>query len=210
VKAPRDLGADNVLADYHFFRALETLRHGAKNAALKHFAEAAKCGSGIREVYNNIGSAMAENGLQDEAMPYYEEATKIDPAYKAAWWNLARVAKATDRWDLAEQAFRKLTEIDQEDCRPWGELGFITKLHRGNLTEAIAFWEKSVRLNPRQPQLLAELAAYYANGAAQTAAKDAERGADALADRARRSREEGHGPPGSAPAASEEQEASMR
>ena len=161
IKAPRDHGADNILADYQYFQAITALRADTPDTALEHFAKCAEHGWGIKEICNNIGSALAEHGLTAEALDYYRRATQIDPRYKAAWWNMARVAKSLQQWDLAEQCFRKLTEIDDQDFRPWGELGFIAKMHAGDTEEAIRCWEQSIKLNPRQPQILTELLAYY-------------------------------------------------
>lgn len=152
--APRDYGADNILADFEFFRALRELEHGNPSAGLERFAQSSTYGWGIKEVQNNIGSALAENGLADEAVAYFRHASQLDPKYTTSRWNAARVLKALQRWEEAESAFEELTRITPADFRVFGEFGFLG-LKRGRPAEEVrSRFERSLSLNPHQPQIL--------------------------------------------------------
>lgn len=165
--APRDLGADNILADYAFFQGLRALSRGQRDDALQHFGHAAALSEGIREMFNNIGSALAEHGLEDESMEYYLRAARMDPAYEAPRWNLGRMFKHRQEFDDAEKVFMELSQANPEDFRVWGELGFLAARTPDRAELAVSYWHRSIKLNPAQPQILEQLHLYYASGAHQ-------------------------------------------
>jgi tetratricopeptide (TPR) repeat protein len=88
-----DFGADHIMADYFFFRALESFRQSDKDDALEHFDECAKRLHGVKEMYNNIGSALAEHQLLREAVSYFQKAIELDDQYQSPRRNLALVKR---------------------------------------------------------------------------------------------------------------------
>lgn len=156
-----DYGADNVVADYEFFFALHLLQKNREGQALKHFARSAERGQGIKEVFNNIGCALAEYGLADEAVRYYRLACDNDDRYASARWNLARLYKSRQQWRRAEEVFLELARITPKDFRVFGELAFLGLRSGAPIEEVIHRFEESLRLNPSQPQIISELARYY-------------------------------------------------
>ena len=163
-EAPRDYGADNILADFEFFRGLRQLHQGHESAALERFTQAGAYGWGIKEISNNIGSALAENGLADKSITYFEQASQWDPKYTTSRWNTARVLKALRRWENAENVFEELAEITPNDFRIFGELGFLgLKLDRPKQVVRTRF-ERSLVLNPYQPQIIEALPLLEASG----------------------------------------------
>jgi len=162
--APRDFGADNILADWEFFQGVRRLELGHAGEALRHFARAERYAWGIKEILNNIGSALAEHGQVDEAIAYYRKAASMDPRYEAPRWNMARLFKSRRQYEDAARVFEELTKADPDDFRPWGELGFLAA-RNGDSAKAIRYWNASLKLNPSQPQIIEQLYAYYSRPA---------------------------------------------
>lgn len=158
--APRDFGADNILADWEFFQGLRALEEKRRDDAVQHFALSEGYGWGIKELLNNIGSALAEYGHTDDAINYYSKAARMDALYEAPLWNMARVHKNLKQFGKAEEAFKKLTAINPDDFRTWGELGFLAA-GAGRWDAAVSCWNNSLRLNPAQSQIIEELHSYY-------------------------------------------------
>lgn len=153
LRDPPDYGAVNVAADFFFFRGLEELRAGEPKQALAAFAEARKLSRGIKQVMNNIGSALAEHGLIEPAQRYYDRALSLDQTYESAIWNQARTAKQVGAYDRATELFGRLRQIRPEDFRVPGELGFLYLKHFDLTQRARELFDASLALNPDQPQI---------------------------------------------------------
>lgn len=150
---PPDYGAVNTVSDYCFFKGLSLLKTKMIDEALLLFSRSAALAKGIKEVYNNIGSALAEHGLLGHAQRYYQRALKLDDRYVSALWNLARTSSAVGDRKAAAQYFEKLYEVTPDDFRVPGELGFLYLRHLGNTKQAQTFFDASLKLNPKQPQI---------------------------------------------------------
>jgi hypothetical protein len=162
--APRDFGADNILADYAFFQGVHELNQGAPESALSHFEEATRYGVGIREVQNNVGSALAEYGYLEASLEFFRRAAAFDGDYATPRWNEGRILKKLDRIDEAYDAFKELARITPNDFRVHGELGFLALARGLSREQARAHWEASLALNPRQSQIIAALAEHLLAG----------------------------------------------
>ncbi len=161
-RAPRDYGADNILSDYEFFCGVRSLRQADETQALEHFAAAMGYGWGVKEIANNIGSALAENGLTQQALAYFRRASELDPRYATARWNEARVRKALRDWAGAESVFLELAELTPMDFRVFGELGFLGQLLDRPKEVVEPRFTRSLELNAQQPQILAALGQLHA------------------------------------------------
>jgi tetratricopeptide (TPR) repeat protein len=151
--APPDYGALNVVTDYHFFRGQALLDEGLVEEAIAAIEQATRLAWGIKEVYNNAGSTVAEAGLLGVAQQYYREALRLDSGYTNARWNLARMASSAGRDEEAVEHFQRLRSSDPDDFRVPGELGFLY-LHRLGLTRrAVEHFRASLAINAAQPPI---------------------------------------------------------
>ena len=74
-------GGDAILTDRAFSAALRSLEERQRAEALREMRLAAHHGGDVKEVFNNIGSALAEYGMVNEAIGYYRRATQLEHAY---------------------------------------------------------------------------------------------------------------------------------
>jgi Flp pilus assembly protein TadD len=148
-----DFGASNILADYEFFSGLHELQSGRGDAALIHFGRATDYGFGIKELYNNIGSALSEHGRFADAIPYYIEAARLDRRYLLPRRNLVRLYRSTGRLTEARAELERTTTLFPEDPRAFSELGFLLRDHFSDRVGAQGAWRRSLQLDPEQPEV---------------------------------------------------------
>src|SRR5262249_8722094 len=129
-----------------------------KDEGKKQMQECLHHAWGMKEIHNNVASALAEFGLPDEAIGYYEEAAKMDWHYAAARWNLAKIFKTVGKFEWSAKVFEALTIAVPGDLRAYGELGFLFTDHLGDLERARYWFYESLRINPQQDQIIAALA----------------------------------------------------
>lgn len=153
-----DFGACQILVDYHFFGGLNELRRGQTAEALRRFEEAATYGRGIKEAFNNLGSVLAEHGLESAAIDRFERAAALDWRYALPRWNLFRIHKKTGQWEAARRQLTEIIRATPDDFRAYGELGFLLADSFGDRPAAEHAWKESLQLNPDQPQIIAALA----------------------------------------------------
>ena len=149
-----DYAADMLVSDYHYFKGLYCLEKDAPAKAMKEFEEVAERGYDVKEVYNNLASALGESGFLDEAIEFYKKAIALSPGYFMANFNLAYVYKMKGDTSEAVNQFKKLLRIAPEDFRLYRELGFLYLNQGRSPVTVIDVWSKSLRLNPNQPELM--------------------------------------------------------
>ncbi|HRX83402.1 MAG TPA: DUF2723 domain-containing protein [Phycisphaerae bacterium] len=152
-----DLGAAHINADFQFFSGLAALRADDVPTAEEHFRSAARFGAEIKEVFNNIGSALAEYGHPAQAEPYFEQAAAIDRHYVLPRWNLYRVAADRGDWPRARERLEDIIACDPDDYRAHGQLGFMLYERFHDVSAARRAWQRSLDLNPHQPQIVERL-----------------------------------------------------
>ncbi len=111
-----DFGAAHIRVDYAFFRGLARLEAGDTAAALAYFEEAARHGAGIKEVFNNLGSALAEHRQADAARDYFRTAADLDPHYITPRRNLYRIARLEQRWSDARNVLKEILSVEPDDA----------------------------------------------------------------------------------------------
>lgn len=156
-----DFGASHVLTDIAFFRGLDALGRGHRDDALAHFEQAAHHGRGIREVFNNLGSALAENGLSREAETRFRQAAVLDWRYVLPRWNLFRLFLREERWSDARAQLEQIIRADPDDARAYAEFGFLLSERFNDVPTAVRCWHDALRRNPDQPRVIHALGAVH-------------------------------------------------
>lgn len=179
-EAPEDLAAMNILADYEYARGIHELVNGRKDEGRRCMDAALVHAWGMKEIHNNVGSAVAEYMGPSESIGYYEEAAKLDWRYAPARWNLARIFKEVGKFDWSAKVFEDLTNASPGDFRPFGELGFLLADQLKDPEMARYWFYESLRINPRQEQIIAALSAMQLGPTTRPSTQPAELITDAL------------------------------
>ena len=118
--------------------------------------------------YNNLGVTYFRLQRHDDAARMWEQSIGIRPTFSATS-NLGTLYFGRGRYTDAARAFERAVVLQPNDVRLWRNLAAALYWAPGEREKARAAYEKAVELgeadrkvNPRQPQLLAQLADGYA------------------------------------------------
>lgn len=110
-----DFGASCILFDFHFFSGLRDIRLGNDKRALAEFSIATRFADGIKESFNNVGSALADHGKFSEAIPYFREASRLGDRYLTPRRNLVRTLERLGRLAETKEVLVDILRIDPTD-----------------------------------------------------------------------------------------------
>jgi tetratricopeptide (TPR) repeat protein len=116
--------------------------------------------------YNNIGAMYCYLNRWSEARKAFEQSIEAKPNY-VAYSNLGTVHFLRERFSDAAEMYEKALELGDGDYRVWGDLA--TSLHyvhgsdkaQEAYQQAIQRGEEQRTINPRDAELLCNLAGYY-------------------------------------------------
>jgi tetratricopeptide (TPR) repeat protein len=146
--SPKDYSAHSILCDYYFARGRDYLYEGEKDKALKQFDLVIQEGWGVKEIYNNLGSVCAENGLLSESIAYFEKALELDPDYVLALQNLVKLHEHIGDYEKAIEYQKSLLGARPDD--PEILLHIATLYERmHDLENAVKTYHSVTRLAPQ-------------------------------------------------------------
>ncbi|HUB67204.1 MAG TPA: tetratricopeptide repeat protein [Candidatus Methylacidiphilales bacterium] len=102
---------------------------------------------GCWEAYNNLGSALAQQGQIDEAAALFQKALEIDPQYAEACDNLGNVLLQKGQLNEAIFLFRKVLATVSNDADAHYNLGRAL-MEQGDLEKATAQFQQALEINP--------------------------------------------------------------
>jgi eukaryotic-like serine/threonine-protein kinase len=118
--------------------------------------------------YNNLGGLYFYLGQTDMARAAFARSLAVEPNY-GAYSNLGTIAFQAGKYDEAVEMYRKALEFDSSDYATWGNLAAATRWAGGDATRAQPLYQRAAAMaaerlavNPRDPAVLADLAAYDA------------------------------------------------
>lgn len=162
----------NVRAGYNLATLYQA--QGRLSEAREAWQAVIAAGGDLPSAHTALGQVNLDLGDAHAAMLAYAEAAKARPDDADAWVNLAAASRLAGSWGRAMVAARRALAVLPEDAGLWKQLGEIQlDLHRQTdkpqlLSEAVASWQKSLQLDPDQPQLRDWLKTYKAGPATGT------------------------------------------
>jgi tetratricopeptide (TPR) repeat protein/TolB-like protein len=116
---------------------------------------------------SNLGAALLYEGKDDEATRAFETSISIRPSY-GAYENLGVAYSRLRKFDQAARTTQEALKLDNSDYQTWGNLGDF--YYYGNnrsaameaYKKAISMAEQRLKVNPRDTDVLNDLAGYWA------------------------------------------------
>lgn len=116
--------------------------------------------SAYAEAFNYLGVSYFKNSQLNKATDSFKKALVLDSNYAMAMNNLGNCYLAQENYDFAETEYKKAIHVD--DCLATAHNGLAVVFYRkGLIEEALLSWEKSLELEPKQPDTLYNLGRVY-------------------------------------------------
>jgi serine/threonine-protein kinase len=116
--------------------------------------------------FNNLGGTLLYEGKDDEAAQAFAKSIALRPSYNA-YTNVAIAQFRLRRFKDAAVNFKEALELDNGNYETWGNLADAL-YYGGDATpaqesyrKAIEMGEQQLKVNPRDPTVLGDLASYY-------------------------------------------------
>ncbi len=117
--------------------------------------------------YSNLGGALLYENKDEDATRALEKSIAIRPAYDA-YTNLAVAYLRLRKFDQAALTTQEALKLDDSDYQTWGNLGdcYYYGGHKASAMEAykkaISMAEQRLKVNPRDTDVMSDLASYWA------------------------------------------------
>ena len=160
--------ADDVRSRYNL--AVLHQAQGKLDQARRTWREVLARAGHLPSAHTALGEVLMDLGDQQGAMLAYAEAAKLRPKSVTGWLNLATAAEAAGSYGRAIVATKRAAKLSPNDAAIWARVGELyLALHRATgkdrfLTEAVAAWRQSLKVDPAQPQLRNYVETYRPSG----------------------------------------------
>jgi serine/threonine protein kinase/tetratricopeptide (TPR) repeat protein len=145
------------------------LVHGRYDEAIASFEEQVRLAPESWRGYRNLGTAHYWAGNWDEARRLFEDALRIQPDDAMTLSNLATLYFYEGRYSESARTFEEAAELDPNNYFRWGQLAdayYWTPGEGGKAAdayrEAIRLAESELDINPRDFEVLMDVALYHA------------------------------------------------
>jgi serine/threonine protein kinase/tetratricopeptide (TPR) repeat protein len=116
--------------------------------------------------YRNLGGTLLYEGKDQEAIRALEKSIAIRPSYQA-YESLGVAYFRVRNFDQAARTTQEALRLDDTDYQTWGNLG-DANYYGGNQSPALEYYKKAIslaeqrlKINPRDPDVLSDLASYW-------------------------------------------------
>ena len=116
--------------------------------------------------FNNLGGTLLYEGKDDEAAQAFAKSIALRPSY-LAYSNVAVAQFRLRHYKDSVASFKEALKLDDSNYETWGNLGDAyyyggeTTPATDSYKKAVAMGEQQLKVNPRDPNVLSDLAAYH-------------------------------------------------
>ncbi|MBU0677269.1 MAG: tetratricopeptide repeat protein, partial [Verrucomicrobia bacterium] len=159
----RPEGERMLSATFYFWYASALERTGDLERADEFFEQCISMDDKYSEAYNYVAYMWAEKGEKlDKALEYVTKALEIEPESAAYIDTLGWIYFMQEDYDRAFAEIRRAAEIMPEDPTITEHMGDVL-MKLGEESEALSWWQTSIRLNPENKALADKLREHDVN-----------------------------------------------
>jgi protein O-mannosyl-transferase len=120
--------------------------------AIKFYQESLIEGPGVFATHYNLGDLYLQKNLVTDAIRHFLIASRIEPQIPESFAKLGEVYLSKKEFKLADSYFKHAVELDPRYSQVFKNLGIINFYHLNNHKQGLAYFSRSLTLNPHQPE----------------------------------------------------------
>lgn len=137
-------------------RALVNLGHaytqkGDREKAIDFYQRSLKKGAHYFQTYYNVAVLYLEKGETDKAFEHFSIAARVDGSIPDVHARLGDIYMQRQEWEKADGHFQQAVELNPQYDSAFRSLGVLHYYYLKNPRAGIAFFKRSLYLNPGQP-----------------------------------------------------------
>jgi protein O-mannosyl-transferase len=125
---------------------------GEPEKAIKYFQEALIKGPGVFASNYNLGELYLEKGLVPDAIRHFLLARRIEPQIPETYAKLGEIYLSQNKFKLADTYFKHAVELQPLMSAVFKNLGVLNFYHLNNTQQGLAYFSRSLTLDPNQPE----------------------------------------------------------
>ena len=125
---------------------------GDNEEAIKYYQEALAKGPAIFAANYNLGDLYLAKGLLPDAIRHFLLASRIEPEIPEPYAKLGEIYMSQDKFKLANSYFKHAVELNPRMAEVFKNLGVLNFYHLNNTQQGIAYFSRSLTLDPNQPE----------------------------------------------------------
>jgi serine/threonine protein kinase/Tfp pilus assembly protein PilF len=140
---------------------------GQYDKAAEQFKEVIKCTPNNYRGYSNVGAVYYYMGKLSDARDMFENSLKVQPS-NDAYSNLGTIYYKLGNFDKAAQMYKDALNINNNDYLMWANLAAAQYFIQGKNKESQESYKKAIdlaeqqsKINPKDPVVISNIAAYY-------------------------------------------------
>lgn len=102
--------------------------------------------------YFELGNIYIETKNLDRAFNYYSKAAKLNINYLPAKIAMGNIFMMKNNFNRAEELYQQVLKLDPANYIAYNNVGLIYLQHKENLPKALHYFQKSIEINPAQPE----------------------------------------------------------
>lgn len=125
---------------------------GEPDKAIKYYQAALLKGPGVFATNYNLGDLYLAKGLVPDAIRHFLLASRIDPGIPETFAKLGEIYLSQNKFSLADSHFKHAVELEPRMSAVFKNLGVINFYHLNNKQLGLAYFSRSLTLDPNQPE----------------------------------------------------------
>ena len=125
---------------------------GEPEKAIKYYQEALLKGPGIFATNYNLGDLYLAKELVPDATRHFLLASRIEPEIPESFAKLGEIYLSQNKFKLADTYFKHAVELEPRMSGVFKNLGVVNFYHLNNTQQGLAYFSRSLTLDPNQPE----------------------------------------------------------
>ena len=125
---------------------------GETEKAIKYYQESLIQSPFVFATNYNLGDLYLKKGLEPDAIRHFLLASRIEPEVPESFAKLGEIYLSQKKFQLADTYFKRAVELNPHYSLVFKNLGVVNYYHLNNPKQGLAYFSRSLTLDPNQPE----------------------------------------------------------